>query len=245
VTIIPQNAKSPTTGLEGYVYVLGFQSGLIKVGYSGSATKRIQQHRKHASSYGNPATGEWISPLHKGALANEQKLIGYCRRSGSLAFGNEWFNGVTFADVVGFAGKLSFPRVTPEEIREYEQRQEEHTNQFREFMQNSRIDSRMVRMPAQIDASGIDALPDGGSTEEMYQALARILRLTEEEARLLPRAAQRRILEFLTTSWNLEQDVQHLATLHGDSLAEQELHATEGLWALRRDMHAVLQGGAR
>ena len=48
----------------GYVYVLAFDNGTIKVGRTQNAARRLGSHKSSARSFGLTITDEWVSPLH-------------------------------------------------------------------------------------------------------------------------------------------------------------------------------------
>jgi hypothetical protein len=83
---------------QGYLYVIGFSSGPVKVGQTADPRRRFAEHRRDAGAYGVKISNFWISIAHSNYLANEVELIDLC-----LGFGTpvkrEYFHGADF-DVV-------------------------------------------------------------------------------------------------------------------------------------------------
>lgn len=91
----------------GHIYVVEFTSGVVKVGKAGSPKSRVASHAHHARVHGGDVRGSWISERHHGVSVTERDLIAYCKKRGVLAFGKEYFRGVDFDDVRGYASLLA------------------------------------------------------------------------------------------------------------------------------------------
>jgi len=93
----------------GYVYVLAFDNGTVKVGQTQNASRRLGNHKSSARGFGLAVTDEWVSPLHADWRANEEALKAIATGLGGTPAGREYFSGVDFAAVVEKAEELTFP----------------------------------------------------------------------------------------------------------------------------------------
>ena len=96
----------------GYVYVLAFDNGTVKVGQTQNASQRLNSHKSSARGFGLTVTDEWVSPLHADWRANEDELKVIAANLGGTPTSQEYFKGVDFAAVVEKAQELTF--TTPE-----------------------------------------------------------------------------------------------------------------------------------
>ncbi len=99
---------------EGYVYVIRFDTGVVKVGQTLNPGNRLPDHRADAAAFGVTVTDFWISPSHINFRDNETRLINACvqvsRRSRV-----EYFHNLAFDQAVGFATELTFHSSRPSE----------------------------------------------------------------------------------------------------------------------------------
>lgn len=98
----------------GYVYVIEFDNGTIKVGCTSNPQSRVSAHVRSAASFGIVLTRQWVSPLHEGHQETEKQLISLAEQFGSVSGGTEYFTGVDFTKLIERAEKLSFPSVDTE-----------------------------------------------------------------------------------------------------------------------------------
>jgi hypothetical protein len=84
----------------GYVYLLGFENGKVKVGSSRSPQTRIIMHRVSLGKI-SPIIGEWVSPLHEDFRWNERRIVGYMGGDGEIATAD-------FSRVLRYAKRLKF-----------------------------------------------------------------------------------------------------------------------------------------
>jgi hypothetical protein len=96
---------------EGYVYVLGFDSQTVKVGYTMDPQRRIARHASTAAVHGAAIRHLWLSGPHADPRINEQALIDFCGARATARIGSEYFAGVQFAEVVECAGRLDYVRL--------------------------------------------------------------------------------------------------------------------------------------
>lgn len=71
-------------GLEGYLYIVEFDAGGIKVGYTTNPKSRISQYRTSARVFGRKAVRGILTPPHVEAKPNERTLINWCRSTSGL-----------------------------------------------------------------------------------------------------------------------------------------------------------------
>lgn len=95
----------------GYVYILLFKDGLLKVGFTANPAKRIDTHRGHSEGYGNPIVKGWLSPLHDNGIESEKELISRGTYWATSVNKSEYFAGIQFGRLVSFAQRLSFAPV--------------------------------------------------------------------------------------------------------------------------------------
>lgn len=101
----------------GFVYVVQFSTGLLKVGQSSNVVTRLKQHRDAARRQHQEIAESWSSPRHTTFSENEDRLISFClKQYGPAAHGKETFDRANFAEVVAYAKSLAFPALTDEAI---------------------------------------------------------------------------------------------------------------------------------
>ncbi len=92
---------------EGFIYVVRFSTGAIKVGQTVEPQVRLNKHRRDAEVYKVDVVDYWISPQHSNYLGNEVLLIERCRQVG-VGVKKEYFHGMDFAEAVQIAGRLPY-----------------------------------------------------------------------------------------------------------------------------------------
>lgn len=92
---------------EGYLYVVGFDTGTVKVGHTEDPKRRLGQHRGEAEAFGVHVTNYWISPSHIDFRGNETRLINACARV-SRRTRKEYFHEVGYERAVQFASALTY-----------------------------------------------------------------------------------------------------------------------------------------
>ena len=98
----------------GYVYVMAFDNGIVKVGRTQNIARRLIAHAQAAHNFGIAVTGKWVSPLHNGWIENEDALIRIAHELGARPTTPEFFNGVSFEVLTDKARQLPFTSgVTP------------------------------------------------------------------------------------------------------------------------------------
>ncbi len=107
-------ARSSRDG-EGFIYVIQFSTGAIKVGQTVEPRTRLNKHRRDAEVYGVVIVDYWVSPQHANYLSSETLLIKHCREV-ATPVKKEYFIGLAFADAVAIAGRLPFVRMVSVEV---------------------------------------------------------------------------------------------------------------------------------
>lgn len=82
----------------GYLYVVEFDSDVVKVGKTGSPLSRLSQHAKAGL-----VRRSWVSDHHLNISQTERGLIGFCLHVGELHGGREYFRGLSFETACTFA----------------------------------------------------------------------------------------------------------------------------------------------
>jgi hypothetical protein len=95
-----------------YAYIAQFATGVIKVGTTMHPRTRLRHHASVAVVHGGALDRFWLSPLHGNALATERALIDFAHSlGGTVAVGREYFSGVEFDQLVGYASSLRMERI--------------------------------------------------------------------------------------------------------------------------------------
>ncbi|MEU0818998.1 GntR family transcriptional regulator [Streptomyces mirabilis] len=110
----PTLSKLPgTSPLGSYIYVVHFNVGVIKVGFTRKPTDRIIRYRSTLSPFGITIADLWFSEPHEQAEDNESSLLGFCRSQAEQVRKREYFTGIDFRQVVAFAAKLPCTPLSP------------------------------------------------------------------------------------------------------------------------------------
>lgn len=88
------------------LYVVEFDQGTIKVGYSATPVERIAAHVYQAGQFGIGAVRQWVSEPHPTAYKVERTLVWWCKRLAVGIHGSEWFTGLDFDEVQATAAEL-------------------------------------------------------------------------------------------------------------------------------------------
>lgn len=92
---------------EGFLYVIQFSTGAVKVGMTEDPRRRIGEHRRDAEAFKVAITNFWLSPAHWNFRDNEVALINRCAEVSSRAR-REYFHEITFPDAVSIAAGLPY-----------------------------------------------------------------------------------------------------------------------------------------
>lgn len=101
--VIPVRATSGG----GFVYVIEFSTGRVKIGQSSKPAARVRSHVDAAELHQQLTTRVWLSPEHATPGATERALLDFARRMGTQVAGvRECFDGVDFDFVVRHGCRL-------------------------------------------------------------------------------------------------------------------------------------------
>ena len=89
----------------GWLYVVEFTFGVIKVGRTVDPRNRIQRHIKDATRFGGTVSKFWLSSAHPEWKVNEGQLIVWSYSRGRQTFG-EYFADLGFDAAVTYAAAL-------------------------------------------------------------------------------------------------------------------------------------------
>ncbi|MGX6604861.1 hypothetical protein ACWKSP_22435, partial [Micromonosporaceae bacterium Da 78-11] len=92
---------------EGYLYVMEFSTGTVKVGQTEDPKVRLATHRREADAFGVYVVNYWISPSHMNFRDNEIRLINQCAKV-SHRSRKEYFHAVGYEQAVAFANALTY-----------------------------------------------------------------------------------------------------------------------------------------
>lgn len=92
---------------EGYLYVIEFTTGTVKVGQTEDPRQRLNSHFSDAAAFGVGINAYWISPSHRNFKENEALLIEACRKV-STRSRREYFHEIGYDAAVDIALGLDF-----------------------------------------------------------------------------------------------------------------------------------------
>jgi hypothetical protein len=105
---LPRNADG-----HGYLYVLQFSTGLLKVGCTRNPYTRMSNYRTTLTPFDITINECWVSRPHPGYLATELDLIAAASEMASDSRQSEYFLGVDFGRLVS-AFESQHPDLKPE-----------------------------------------------------------------------------------------------------------------------------------
>lgn len=86
----------------GHIYVIEFDSGVIKVGKTADPVGRLRAH-----GFAGFVRRSWFSERHIECGQSENALLAFCRKVGQLHGGREYFVGLSFERAQMFAEALA------------------------------------------------------------------------------------------------------------------------------------------
>ncbi|MEU4410734.1 hypothetical protein AB0F88_40040 [Streptosporangium sp. NPDC023963] len=113
----------------GFVYIVEFSDGWIKVGHALDARRRLASYPKEAHLRNARVSRAYISKPHKDRWSNEAKMIDFCARN-ARPTGREYFQGISYERVLRFTEGLPQELATFEEIAENERKAEAFVEGF-------------------------------------------------------------------------------------------------------------------
>lgn len=121
----------PAVKFGGYLYVIEFDMGLIKVGRTDNPSRRLAQHAANARGFGISVERAWVSGAHDNFATNESDLIAQVAAIASGRNKSEYFTGITYEQATNIAAALPFNEIN---IKAHEERVELANQQWQEFM---------------------------------------------------------------------------------------------------------------
>lgn len=110
----------------GYVYVIAFHNGTVKVGSTVNPSQRVRFHQTSAAQFAITTLDVWVSPEIDRYLLAEKRLIAAASRMSTDSALREWFWGVDFHALVEIANAvISEPE--PETPRQADKDSVSHT----------------------------------------------------------------------------------------------------------------------
>jgi predicted GIY-YIG superfamily endonuclease len=94
----------------GWLYVVAFSDGVIKVGRTSAAQERIKRHDWDAAKRGAKVVRWWISVKHSNLSQTESVLKQCCSRHWALFAGDEYFADADFDTAVTYAMFFTYAR---------------------------------------------------------------------------------------------------------------------------------------
>jgi hypothetical protein len=85
------------SGSPGFLYVIRFDTVVIKAGRTNDLRRRSREHLRDAARFGVRVTADWASELVPDSDARERSLLGLLSRYGRRTAGREYFCDVPFA----------------------------------------------------------------------------------------------------------------------------------------------------
>ena len=164
----------------GYVYVMAFSNGTVKVGQTQNAGRRLSSHKSSARCFGLAVTGEWVSPLHAEWHANERALKEIAAGLGGTPVSLEYFSDIDFDVLVARARKLPFPATTVQEIDGKAIRRA----RIRRFLHQQDVAEQCVELGVRVDHSEVSRIENGHvkhPSQDVVRALAAVLELEPDE----------------------------------------------------------------
>jgi hypothetical protein len=98
----------------GYVYLVEFVGGIVKVGMTANPQSRLANYTSGAGVFGPQPLRGWLSPLHLNPRATEKILREVLADLGSPVAGREWFTEVSFEEAINKASLLTLQPVDVE-----------------------------------------------------------------------------------------------------------------------------------
>lgn len=114
--VLPEVRRANGSGVDGYIYVIGFSTGTVKAGRTNNPRGRITSHLIDAEKFGATISNLWLSTRHANYRSNERELLALL---GSPSHGNEYFTDIDFKGAVRLAeSKLTYETLTDQEREE-------------------------------------------------------------------------------------------------------------------------------
>lgn len=103
----PISLPPPAECGSGYIYVIEFSNGTIKVGNTTDPASRLGSHASTASAFNITADRVWISSPHATYIRSENRLIEATAHIAGGRRRREYFSGVSFETVRDLAQSIA------------------------------------------------------------------------------------------------------------------------------------------
>lgn len=117
LTSLPEVGRTKSRGIDGYIYIIRFSTGVVKAGKSSNPRGRIGAHLNDAQKFNAEIDQLWLSVRHRNYSENEKMLLS---RMGDPSHGFEYFSGMSFEEVVETAESFLKYETMTESEREAE-----------------------------------------------------------------------------------------------------------------------------
>lgn len=170
----------------GYIYLMAFDNGIVKVGCARCAKnigRRLKTHAVGAHNFGITVIEKWVSPPHAGWAGNEDALIQAAHDLGGKPMTREYFKGVSFEALLEKARQLPFtsdpvPRRLPLDALAIRQ------GRIRNWMTQAEVAERVTNLGVEFDRSTLSNIENGKTrypAVKVIPALAQVLGLEVAE----------------------------------------------------------------
>ena len=100
IDIHSSRVRTATAFKRGGLYVILFDTGMIKIGYSAKPGQRVVEHRKRAWNYGVSVVSSWSGRVREDILPCEAALANALAPLATEERAREYFRGVDFNHAV-------------------------------------------------------------------------------------------------------------------------------------------------
>lgn len=100
-----------------YIYVVQFNSGIVKVGRTMNPATRLKSHATGGRPHGISVSAQWLSQPHLRAKRNEHLLIAFCKDRYQSVNDGEFFVDAEPSEIVAYAERLNVSAGGPEVLR--------------------------------------------------------------------------------------------------------------------------------
>ncbi len=167
----------------GYIYVIEFTGGTVKVGRTKDAAQRLAQHARAADVHGAAVARHWFSERHMEFAANEKRLISFCMKHfGEPATGAESFSGADYAATVAYGETLPMEFITDSMLDRLVAGQIDTDLQHDEDFRRRRESALIAELTTEVNL--IKSLANDANSEATSEAIYNVVRrlMTETPA---------------------------------------------------------------
>lgn len=115
----------------GYIYIILFESGILKAGRTQKPAQRISNHASNAAAFSTSISQVWVSCPHDNFASNEAELMASVAAMATKQNNREFFEGIDFSDAVALAEQLVF---APIDFEAHEARDQARFQKMKRFL---------------------------------------------------------------------------------------------------------------